>query len=235
MYKFTVAAPLPAVFISVLFVIPILEHPVKKTKKKVVKKSPAKLTKVFGKKKRKAVVVRTDDFEFPKADISEAGLRELLKKEVEGITMETLPAFMELALNRSQDYGTICVAIGYCAVAAAKAANRSKHGGITGFQASAVFWEFVRGWGTFGEGPKRMVNYTNLLYPQHCDDFTTISSDTWDWVKEEAAKNIAESEGPTGKIGSDDFYVAPHPDVLAHWKRIVESDRPPFGLVVKDQ
>jgi hypothetical protein len=205
-----------------------------KAKKNVAKKSPAKLTKVFGKKKRKVVAVgaSTDDFEFPKADISEAGLRELLKKEVEGVTMETLPAFMELALNRSQDYGTICVAIGYCAVAAAKAANRSKHGGITGFQAGAVFWEFVRGWGTFGEGPKRIVNYSNLLYPQHEYDFTTISQDTWDWVKEEAARLIKETE-TTGKVGKP-FGVTPAPQVLAHWKMIVESDRPPFGLVVKD-
>ena len=205
-----------------------------KVKKKVAKKkSPAKLTKVFGKKKRKAVV-RTDDFEFPKADISEEGLRELLNKESKTVTLETLPAFMKLALDRQQDYGTICVAIGACAVAAARAADRSKFGGITGFQAGAVFWEFVSGWGAFGEGPKRMVNYSNLLYPQYRDDFTTISSDTWEWTKAEAAKRIAESEGPTRKVGSDDFYVAPHPDVLAHWKMIVESDRPPFNLVVKD-
>ena len=195
-----------------------------KAKKKVAKKkSPAKLTKVFGKKKRKAVVVRTDDFEFPKADISEEGLRELLKKESETVTLETLPAFMKLALDRQQDYGTICVAIGACAVAAARAADRSKFGGITGFQAGAVFWEFVRGWGSFGEGPKRMVNYANLLYPQHRDDFTTISSDTWEWVKEEAAKKIAE-------FGNKGAAV----QVADHWKMIVESDRPPFGLVVKD-
>jgi hypothetical protein len=203
-----------------------------KAKKNVAKKSPAKLTKVFGKKKRKAVVVRTDAFEFPKADISEAGLRELLNKESKTVTLKTLPAFMKLALNRQQDYGTICVAIGACAVAAARAADRSEHGGITGFQASAVFWEFVRGWGTFGEGPKRMVNYTNLLYPQLEYDFTTICQDTWDWVKEEAARLIKETE-TTGKVGKP-FGVTPAPQVLAHWKRIVESDRPPFGLVVKD-
>jgi hypothetical protein len=162
-------------------------------------------------------------FEFPKADISEEGLRELLKKESETVTLETLPAFMKLALDRQQDYGTICVAIGACAVAAARAADRSKFGGITGFQAGAVFWEFVRGWGSFGEGPKRMVNYANLLYPQHRDDFTTISSDTWEWVKEEAAKKIAE-------FGNKGAAV----QVADHWKMIVESDRPPFGLVVKD-
>ena len=213
-----------------------------KAKKKVTKKKTVAKRMKTANRIRKAVKnigaektpteSSVDAFEFPMVDISEAGLRELLKKEVEGVTMETLPTFMELALNRSHDYGTICVAIGMCAVAAAKAADRSEHGGITGFQAGAVFWEFLRGWGVFGEGPKRIVNYSNLLYPQHEYDFTTISQDTWDWVKEEAARLIKETE-TTGKVGKP-FGVTPAPQVLAHWKMIVESDRPPFGLVVKD-
>ena len=213
-----------------------------KAKKKVTKKKTVAKRMKTANRIRKAVKnigaektpteSSVDAFEFPMVDISEAGLRELLKKEVEGVTMETLPTFMELALNRSHDYGTICVAIGMCAVAAVEAADRSEHGGITGFQAGAVFWEFLRGWGVFGEGPKRIVNYSNLLYPQHEYDFTTISQDTWDWVKEEAARLIKETE-TTGKVGKP-FGVTPAPQVLAHWKMIVESDRPPFGLVVKD-
>lgn len=227
-----------------------------KAKKKVAKKKfPAKLSKIFGKKKRKitkkttkinldtetAVEIPSNVVEIPSnievglernvpVDISEDGLRNLLTKEFENVTVETLPAFMDVALNRPHDYGTICVAIGACAVAAAKAADRSEHGGITGFQAWAVFWEFVRGWAVFSEGPKRMIQYENLLYPQNETDFTTISSDTWEWVKTEAAKKIAE----IGTKSEHGYTYSAAPQVLEHWQNIVESDTPPFRLKIKN-
>ena len=152
--------------------------------------------------------------------MTENELRTYLTEKMADVTLDTLPAFMADALNREHDYGTICVALGACAVAAAKAADRSPNGGITGFQAGAVFWEFVKGWGVFGKGPKRMVTYADMLYPQYADKFQkTISAETWAWLRENADKKLA--EGPDGM----------HPAVYAHMESIV-AGTVPFGYTV---
>ena len=152
--------------------------------------------------------------------LNEKETREQLAAMMGDVTMDNLLQFMGTALNRPHDYGTICVAIGACAVAAAKAADRSEHGGITGFQAGAIFWEFQRGWGVFGEGPMRMVTYKDMLYPQYDDKFgKTISAETWKWLQDEAAKNLAKEQG--------------HEAVRAHWQTIVDG-AVPVGYTVSE-
>lgn len=152
---------------------------------------------------------------------SESELRDQLTAKFADVKLENLMDFMDFALNREHDYGTICVAIGACAVAAAKAADRSEHGGITGFQAGAIFWEFVRGWNTFDEGPKRMVQYANMLYPQYAEKFAqTIDPATWKWLQEKAASNLVENPNA-------------HENVIAHWTSIANGVIP-FGYSVSD-
>lgn len=151
--------------------------------------------------------------------MSEQQLREDLRTEMKDVTLATLPAFIEAALARGTGYGEICVAIGAIAAAAARAANRSPQGGITGFQASAVFWEFVDQWGVFDRGPKRMVSFYHLLYPQYDRCFApTVSAGTWEWVQEEARKLLLDKDSGV-------------PAVRAHWESIVDGTVP-FGLLV---
>jgi hypothetical protein len=149
------------------------------------------------------------------------GMGEHLKwqKEIDDMTLEELPAFIKkLTTKYHHDYGTICHAIACGAIATAKAIDRSPSGGITGFQAGAVMWEMIKLWGVFGSGPKRMMEYDQMLYPQYEHHFRTITPETWSWLKDEAKKNLAKETAS--------------PKVLAHWKTITQGIVP-FGFRVE--
>lgn len=156
----------------------------------------------------------------------ERSLREELKPKLKDVTLETLPEFIEYALAGGaagqHDYGSICVAMGAIAAAACWAANTHKNGGITGFQASAVTWEFIEAWGTHGEGPKRLVSYRDMLYPQYEPQFTDrkISSYTWEYLQDEARKMLQEDQG----LMAD--------EVRNHLRSIVDGVVP-FGYTVR--
>lgn len=153
--------------------------------------------------------------------MNEGELRDYLKAKMPDVTLDTLMPFIQDALAKGNGYGQICVAIGAIAVAAARAADRSPNGGITGFQAGAIFWEFSRGWGVFGDGPKRMVTYADMCYPQYADKFAlTITPDVWTHLQTLAAKNLTDSPNA-------------NPEVIAHWKSIV-AGVVPFGHTVKE-
>jgi hypothetical protein len=121
----------------------------------------------------------------------------------------------------NHDYGTVVHALACVSLAGACLANRHKdNGGITGFQAGAVMWQWLEGWGT---GPKRhgrMLDYDNMLYPQYGYQFTTISPKVWAALQEKAAAELAqENHG--------------HPDIRKHWQSIVDG-QVPFGYTVKE-
>lgn len=153
--------------------------------------------------------------------ISESdGLQKEWMIEAKKQTMATLPEFLrKLTEDYSHDYGTICHAIAAAAIGAAQAVQHSPQGGITGFQAGAVMWEMIRGWDVWGEGPKRMQCYQDLLYPQYASKFRSIPKDVAEWVKKEARKWLDEN-----KTGA-------HPDVRAHIEKVAEG-YVPFGLSV---
>lgn len=152
--------------------------------------------------------------------MTEQEARKLWQEEAKTMTLEKLPAFMEKLATYAHDYGTICVAMGAAAVAAIKALEHSPTGGITGFQAGAVFWEFQRGWGVFGKDrPIRMLQYEYMLYPQYESDFSEISQGTWDWLKGEAAKKLIEMPSASSHVRE-------------HWQQIVEGNIP-FGFHVE--
>lgn len=151
--------------------------------------------------------------------------------EVKPKTPAELAEFVtKLLTEYHHDYGTICHAVAAAAVAAARTVSADeKQGGITGFQASAIMWQFVRHW-MRERGPMRMQRMEHLLFPQHADDFRTIPLETFRWLQEEASKRLG--EGPT-KLDPNEAGVSAHPDVVAHWKRIVAGEVP-FGLRIKD-
>ncbi len=95
----------------------------------------------------------------------EMGVHKDWYKQAEKQTLESLPEFMRHLLSDYQhDYGTICHAVAACAVGAAWAANSAPHGGITGFQAGAVMWEFIRHWKYDGQDkPLQLLDWENAL------------------------------------------------------------------------
>lgn len=150
------------------------------------------------------------------------GLQVEWMKEAKGMTIDALPGFLrKLTQDYQHDYGTICHAIAAAAVAAAWAVEKSPQGGITGFQAGAVSWEILKGWGgiTLGETGSRLVNFDDLLFPQYAEKFRSIPAETWEKLQAEAKR----------KVSSAEDYVAPA--VLDHWKAVA-SGRVPFGLTV---
>lgn len=138
-------------------------------------------------------------------------------------TEATLPEFVRhLAHDFVHDYGTICHAVAAAAIAAASAVDHdAEQGGITGFQAGAVMWRFVQHW-LQEKGPLRLVRYEHMLFPQYEDEFAkTIEPDVWKFLQEGAAKNLKDH---------DKRFTSP--EVVAHWKAIVDGVVP-FGFVVK--
>lgn len=153
--------------------------------------------------------------------MTEAEMREHCAARLKDIRAADLSAAIVELMALEHDYGTVCVAIGEIGAAAASAANREPNGGITGFQASAAFWEFVRAWRVFDEGPKRMVQFANMLNPQYSEYFAqTITPDTWQWLQERASEELASDHGSKA--------------VRAHWQSIVDG-RIPFGYAVVSQ
>ena len=121
------------------------------------------------------------------------------------------------------DYGTICHAAAASAIAAANCVDAGPAGGITGFQASAIFWEFTKAWGCFSsDGPKKMVMFENLLYPQYDHDFAgcPVTRSTKAWLVQEANKKLGES-------------VKAESTVEKRWKLWADGGHPDFVRIVE--
>jgi len=139
-------------------------------------------------------------------------------------TVETLPAFINHLMNDyGHDYGTMCHAVAACALAGMYAADKTENGGITGFQAGFVMWDLIKQINYRGNKcGLRITNYDDLLYPQYKHKFEkTLGRDTWNAIQEQAKKYLEEKE-------------LAHPDVVRHWRSIVDGTVPPFGFVVEE-
>lgn len=136
--------------------------------------------------------------------------------------LEELMKFLKsLQEDYSHDYGTICHALAAGAVATCHALNSGPQGGITGFQAGAVMWEFIRYWMGYKDEPMRLLRYKNMLYPQYEKDYRTISKETWDWLQSKAKERLS-AKGHA------------HGAVVAHWKSIIDG-KVPFGYQVEKE
>ncbi len=139
-------------------------------------------------------------------------------------TLESLPTFISNILdNYSHDYGTICHALAAGGVATMYAMDKHEQGGITGFQAGAIMWSFIRNWNySHNKTGLRLINYDNMLYPQYEYNFAKeISQSVWKSLQAEAKNNL------------DDVGLMANPGVIEHWKSIVDGVVP-FGYTVKE-
>lgn len=146
----------------------------------------------------------------------ESGVHKEWLPEAKKQTLETLPVFLnKLMGDYEHDYGTIVHAIAAGMQATFSAMNNHSQGGITGFQAGCLMWEVLQN--SFHiEAPARLLDYKDMLYPQHESRFTQISQETWKQVQEMASENLKNTEHAA-------------PSVVAHWESIA-SGVVPFGL-----
>ena len=139
-------------------------------------------------------------------------------------TLESLQGFINHIINDYEhDYGTICHAMSACSIATMWAINKTDQRGITGFQAGAIMWEFIKHWNyTDNKTGMKMVNYDDMLYPQYDYKFQkTITESIWKSIQDVANNRLKENK-------------TAHPKVIAHWKSIVNG-KIPFGYkIVKD-
>ena len=145
-------------------------------------------------------------------------------KQAQEQTIDTLSQFINHLMNDYQhDYGTICHALSAIALAAVYAADKSPQGGITGFQASFIMWDFIRQWMyPSNECGLRLVNYDDMLYPQYQYKFEkTISNTAWNKLQQEA-KNLLEN------YNNDAVN-----EVVTHWRSIADG-QVPFGYIVTE-
>jgi hypothetical protein len=149
-------------------------------------------------------------------------LRDSWYLEAKKQTIETLPYFLNKLSTYPHDYNTICYACGAASVAAAWAIDKSPHGGITGFQAGAIMWEFITEWMNEQDKPLQLVHFENMLYPQYEYRFQKqITQETWTWLQEQAKLNLEKNQEGT------------HIEVIEHWKSIINGQIP-FGYIVKE-
>lgn len=145
-------------------------------------------------------------------------------KEARKQTVETIGDFINHVMSDyCINYDTVCFAVAASALAALYAADNHSNGGITGFQASYIMFEIIRQMNYTGNKcGLRIINYDDMLYPQYKYKFDkTITSDIFLSLQETAAEKIKE-DGERA-----------HPEVIKHWKSIVDGSAP-FGYTVKE-
>ncbi len=171
-------------------------------------------------------IIRVDPNPNRQAIKEEDGVHLEWYKQAEKVrTPEELAAFAKrLMFDYSHDYGTICHAVAATAIAGAHCIDSDPYqGGITGFQAGCIMWEFVTHWMADCKGPMKLMKFENMLYPQYQDKFEkVITKSTWEHLQKTAKENIE-------KAGED----GAHEEVLAHWKSIVEG-KVPFGYTIAE-
>lgn len=131
-------------------------------------------------------------------------------------TMVELTDYIKSLCDRPHDYGTCVYAMSMSAVAAFYFASHMV--GSSGFQASCADMDIIRRTRSL-KGPYRIVDYSNLMYPQYLDDEKVPGwreainePNTRKWLRGEAQKKLDNTD-------------AAHGAVRAHWSRLIsESD-----------
>lgn len=145
--------------------------------------------------------------------------KDWFRKAEEIKTPEELAKFAkELLIDTQHDYGTVCHAVGAIALAGAWLGAHIQ--GITGFQAGFVMWAFIRQWNySDNKCGLRIIDYDNMLYPQYEDKFDkTITKEKFEAIQKQASILLETRKGA-------------HPDVINHWKSIVDGVVP-FGYTI---
>lgn len=155
--------------------------------------------------------------------MTEKEFREKYYPLVSNATIDTLPNLINQMMDESLEYGSVCCAIAASALAAARSADKHKNGGITGFQAGAVMWEFIRQWNySSNKTGLRIIDYDKMLYTHNEDDFTqkTISSHVFKSLQKQAKQKLDEDKESYEQYLKDmeqykidrEAYLAKYPD-----------------------
>lgn len=133
-------------------------------------------------------------------------------------TREDLHRFIDHLLDDYQhDYGTCVYAAAAMMVAVLHVADNDL-GGLTGFQASCLFWELARELNGVS-GPAKLLRFDNMIYPQYAEDFAPVMSpETWEAIQKRAREGLAHRFANRA--------------VRAHMEAIV-AGQVPFGWTVK--
>lgn len=137
-------------------------------------------------------------------------------------TMETLPEFIKILSEIAIGYDSYPHAMSASAIATMWAMDKAPNGGITGFQASYIMWQIIQHWMyPTNKCGLRMLDYDDMLFPQYSHKFSkVIDHETWTSLQTEAERRLSEEvDGCT------------HPDVIKHWRSIVNGIVP-FGYTV---
>lgn len=151
----------------------------------------------------------------------EMNLQEEWFNQAKNIKLNSLQEFIDHLLNDYEhDYGTICHAIAAGSIATAWSMNEHEQGGITGFQAWGIMWDFIRHWMyANNKTGLKLIDYDKMLFPQYEDSFDkTITSDIWKLLQKQAKENLLNKSANS--------------NVIAHWKSIADGNVP-FGYAVK--
>lgn len=161
------------------------------------------------------IVLNEEDESFK--DIKDKWLEESFN-----VTLKTLPEFLRhLTEDYKYDYGTICHAMSIAAIATLTAIDKSPQGGITGFQASAVMWAFIRNWQYTGNKTGlRIVDFDDMLYPQY-EFQKIITKEIWESLQLEANRLLTENKMVASKIRD-------------HWQSIADG-KIPFGYTLPNE
>ena len=130
-------------------------------------------------------------------------------------TKEELMSYIDAVVHRKHDYGTAS----YCmSIAAVLAFGYAAHvEGTTGFQAGCANMDIIRRTQGLKHG-FRLLNYTNLLYPQYYTkerfpSLLDLVAENMDMLKKEATEMLK------------DFYG--HPEVKEHLEFLSRGELPP--------
>lgn len=145
-------------------------------------------------------------------------------KEAKEVSPETLQSFINHVMNDyKHTYDSIVRAISVCSYATACSCNKMEQGGITGWQASNVMWEFIRLWSKpNNKCGLRLIDMDDMLYPQYEDRFDkTLSKFNYESLVKEAKARIKEDDESTNSMKA-------HWKVRRHWEFIANGGIP-FG------
>jgi len=146
--------------------------------------------------------------------MEEKEFRDKYYNQLDKHTIEELPDFINGMMDESHGYGSICCSVAASAVAAAWAANKHGNAGITGFQAGAVMWEFIRQWNyRSNKTGMKITDYDNMLYAQYEHKFQkTISKSTFESLQKEANRLLMEDNKVASQYVAD---IAEYEKLLA--------------------
>ncbi len=161
-------------------------------------------------------------------EVADAALLESMYARAHRVTSMSAAADLVLDLLNNYEHSmeTIVHVVAVAAVAAATVVANGEQGKKLGMDQSVMAhnlatWKFIEEFGGFDDGPKRLLQYGQMLYPQTEKKFEkTIDKPTMAWL-ERKAKEILESGHELA------------PKVRLHLE-CVSVGIPPFGHVIEE-